>query len=173
MLLCAHDVARAAQLEVAHGDLEAASEFRVLADGCEPLLLDLGQHLAAAECEVGVGASRASADASPQLVELRQAHAVGVFYNKGVGVRQVNSRFDYRGADEDVYLLLEHLSPDLAELVLLHLAVADRDFRVWNRLLDPRGAGRDRLDVVVKVKYLTAAAHFASYCLVDHRVVVL
>ena len=70
VLLSAHDVSRAAQLEVAHRDFEAAAEFSILADGCEPFLLDFGQHLAAAEGKVRVGASGASADASAQLVQL-------------------------------------------------------------------------------------------------------
>ena len=47
------------------------------------------------------------------------------------------------------------------------------DFRVGNRLLDPRGAGRDGLDVVVQVEHLTASAHFAADSLVNNGVVVL
>ena len=57
VLFRAEDIARAAQLEVAHRNLEARTEFGELANGCQAFLRDVGQHLAAVVGEVSVGAA--------------------------------------------------------------------------------------------------------------------
>ena len=172
VLLTAHDVAGAAQFEVAHRDLVAAAEFRVFADRGKAFLLHFGEHLVFAEGEIGVGASGASADAAAQLVKLGKSHAVGVFDDQGVGVGQIDAGLDDGRADEDIRLLLEHGAPHLAELVLLHLAVTDGDPRVGDRFLQRGGAAVDGFDAVVQIKDLTAAAQLAPDGFVDHRVVV-
>ena len=69
-LLGAEQVARAADLEVAHRDLEARAELRIFADGLEALFCDLGEHLAFAERQIGVGMAARAADAAAQLMEL-------------------------------------------------------------------------------------------------------
>ena len=124
MLLSAHDVAGAPELKVAHGDFESAAELGKFPYRLKALLLYFAEHLAAAEGKISVGAARASAHSSPQLVKLRKPHAVGVLDNKRVCVRQIDARFDNGGAHKYVDFLGEHLPPHLAELLLVHLAVA-------------------------------------------------
>ena len=43
-LLRTQKIARTTNFKVAHGDFKARAEFRVFADGVEPLFRDLGQH---------------------------------------------------------------------------------------------------------------------------------
>ena len=104
VLLRAQDGAGAAEFEVAHGDLEAGAELGVLADGGETPLRDVRQFLAAVEREVGGGAAGGAADAATDLVQLREAEAVGVLDDQRVDVRDVDARLDDRRADEDVDL---------------------------------------------------------------------
>ena len=68
-------VARAPDLEVAHGDLEARAELGVLADGPQPLVGLLGEHPVGRVEEVGVGPLAGPADPAADLVELAQARA--------------------------------------------------------------------------------------------------
>ena len=70
VLLSAHNVACAAQLEVAHGDFEAAAELGELPDCGKALLLNVGKHLAAPERKVRIGSACAPADPAAQLMEL-------------------------------------------------------------------------------------------------------
>ena len=69
----AEQVARAADLEVAHRDLEAAAERGVVADRAQPLVGGLGEHLVGRVEQVGVGALAAAADPAAQLVQLTEA----------------------------------------------------------------------------------------------------
>ena len=77
--LCrAEQVARAANFEVAHGDLEAGAELRIVADGVQALFGDLREDLAAAERQVGIGMAAAAADAPADLMQLGKAELIGV-----------------------------------------------------------------------------------------------
>ncbi len=72
-LLRAEQVARAANLQVLHGDAEARAKLGRLEDGAQPLLGDGGELVILGVEEVGVGLVRAAPDAPAQLVELREA----------------------------------------------------------------------------------------------------
>ena len=114
-----------ADLQIAHGDLEAGAELRVFADGVEPLLRDLRQDLALAEGQVGIRVAAGAAHAAADLVQLGEAEAVGVLDDEGVDVRDVDAGLDDGGADEDLDLTVRHRLHDVAELLLIHLAVGD------------------------------------------------
>ena len=77
-LLRAEDVAGAANLQVAQGDLEARAEFGELLDRLEPLGGDWVDGAVAVEQQVGVGAVLESADAAAQLMQVGQAIVVGL-----------------------------------------------------------------------------------------------
>ena len=79
VLLGAEHVAGAPQLQVAQGDAEAAAEGLVNSrDRGEPLVRLLGELALRREEQVRERALGAAADAPAQLVELREAHQVGV-----------------------------------------------------------------------------------------------
>ena len=105
----------------------------------------LGQRLLRRVEEVGVRALAAAADPAAQLVQLGQAEQVGALDDQRVGVGDVEAGLDDRGADQDVELLLPEVDHDLLELVLVHLAVRDRDPRLGDQLAQPRRGLVDRL----------------------------
>ena len=76
-LTLAEQVAGAADLEVAHGDLEAAAQLGGLADGLQPLVGLLGQDPVGGVEEVGVGPLAAAPDPAAELVQLAQPEQVG------------------------------------------------------------------------------------------------
>ena len=65
-LLAAEDVAGAADLEVGQGDLEAGAQLRGVEDRLEPLARLVGQPLAAAVQQVGVGPPRLTGPTRPR-----------------------------------------------------------------------------------------------------------
>src|SRR6185436_20691375 len=75
-LLRAEQAARAADLEVAHRDLEAGAEIGELADGLQPLVRLLGELVIARVQEVRVRALPAATDSTSQLVELRETEPI-------------------------------------------------------------------------------------------------
>ena len=118
---------------------------------------------------MAAGAAHAAAD----LVQLGEAEAVGVLDDEGVDVRDVDAGLDDGGADEDLDLTVRHRLHDVAELLLIHLAVGDGDLRLRDALLDLRGALVDRLDPVVQVIDLPAARKLAPHGLVQNAVLML
>ena len=172
-LLGAEQVARAADLKVAHRDLEAGAELRVLADRVEPLFRDLGEDLAAAEGQVGEGVARGPPHAAADLVELGEAQAVGVLDDQGVDVRDVDAGLDDRGADEDLDLAVGHALHDVAELVLVHSPVGDGDLRAGVASHQGVRAAGDRLHAVVEVVDLAAPGQLAADRVVEHGLVLL
>src|SRR6266542_3551071 len=93
-LLRAEKLAGAAELEIALGHLEAAARP---GEELQALLL-LVRH------ENAVRLSRAAPDAAAELVELREAVAVGVDDEHDRGVRHVDADLDHRRGDEHVEL---------------------------------------------------------------------
>ena len=160
-LLGAEQVARAADLEIAHGDLEARAELRKVADRVEALLGDLGQHLVAPEGQIGRGPARRAADAAADLVELRKAHLVGVLDDQGVDVRDVDAGLDDRGADEHLDLAVRDVLHDIGEHGLVHLPVRHGDRHVAELLLELARGALDIVDAVVQVVDLAAALQLA------------
>ena len=93
----AHDLARAADLQVVLGDLEAV--VRLLHDP-QPLARLLRLLVLREEDAVALG--RAAPDAPAQLVELREAEALGVLDEHDRGVRHVDADLDDRRRDENL-----------------------------------------------------------------------
>ena len=160
-LFVAQQVAGAAQFEVLHGDVEAASERRVLRDGGEAVVRLLGHRLGRVVQEVGVRAFAAAADTPAQLVQLGEAEPVGVVYDQRVRVGDVESGLDDRRAYEHVDVAMPEVADYAVELLLPHLAVSDADSRLGDELVDLRGRLRDVLHAVVHVEHLSAAQQFA------------
>src|SRR2546430_7312856 len=143
-----------------------------LGDDIEPLVSVLGVRPQRVVQKVGVGPLPRAADPAPQLVELRQAHPVGIDHHDGVRIGDIETRLDDRGADQHVRFALDELDHDIGECGLRHLAMADHDAGLRHQSLDALLGLFDRLDSVVDVKHLAAALQFALDDLFDQVVVV-
>ena len=161
-LALAEEVARAADLEVAHGDPEARPELGGLTDGPQALVGLLGQHPVRRVEEVGVGPHPGATDAPTQLVELPEAEAVGTVDHEGVHRGHVDARLDDGGADEDVVVPFPELHHDLLEAALVHLAVGDGDAGLGHELAEARRAVLDVLHAVVHEEHLALAQELAT-----------
>ena len=74
----AQEVARAPDLQVAHGDAEAGAELGGLADGLEPLVRVLAERHVPGVEQVGVRPLPGPADAAAHRLELAEAEAAGL-----------------------------------------------------------------------------------------------
>ena len=159
----AEHFAGAADLEVVHGEEEARAEFLHRLDGLQPLLR-LGAErfegvgaFAARREQVGVGLVVRAADAAAQLVQLREAEAVGAVDDDGVGGRHVDAGLDDRRAQQQVVALRVELAHHALQLALAHLAVRHGDARLGQQALEPVAHVLDGVDLVVQEVDLPAA----------------
>ena len=168
----AEQVAGAADLEVAHGDLEARAQLGRLADGLEALVGLFGERAVAGVEQVGVGALARPPDPAPDLVELTEAQQVGPVDDQGVHGGHVDARLDDRRADEHVVLALPEVEHHLLERALVHLPVGDGDAGLGHEVAQTGGHVVDVLHPVVHVEHLALAQQLAADGL-GHRPVVL
>ena len=173
VLLAPQQLARAANLQVAHRDAEARAQFAGLLQRHQPVARHRRQRLVAVVEQIGVGTHRCAADPSAQLVKLRQAKLVGPVDDDGVGVGNVEAALDDRRADQHVELALGKGQHDLFQLALRHLAVADAKGRLRHDAFQPLGDLRNAAHTVVDEEDLPAAVDLAQNRLADQRLVVL
>src|SRR6478752_757582 len=153
-LLRSEQFARAADLEVAHGDGEAGAELGVVGQRREPRTGLRGQLARVGIEEVCVGGGVGPADAAADLVELGEAEHVGALDDEGVRLRDVDSRLDDGRRDEHVGIAAQESVHPLLELLLAHLTVGDEEAEVRTQLLQLRCPLLDGLDPVVEEERL-------------------
>src|ERR1035437_9264998 len=85
------DVARAANLQVAHRDFEPAAEGRVLLDRADPFARALDEVYMARQKNVSVRLVFVAADAAAKLIQVAQPKTVGAVNNDGIGVRDIEA----------------------------------------------------------------------------------
>src|SRR3954454_9338388 len=102
VLLGAENVAGATDLEVGQRDLETGAQLRRVEDRLQPLPSDIRELAALAVEQVRVRATRRSADATAQLIELSESKRIGAVDDDRVRVRNIETGLDDRRAHEDV-----------------------------------------------------------------------
>ena len=160
-LLLAEQVAGAADLQVAHGDLEAGAQLGVVGQRRQALARLLAQGRVAGVEQVGVGALARPPDAAADLVELSQPEQVGALDDQRVRGWDVEARLDDRGAHQHVRVAAQELEHVVLELALGHLAVSHRHARLGHHRADPLGGLVDRVDPVVQEERLALARQLA------------
>ena len=93
-LVRTEQIARAANLKIAHGNLDAGAEFSKFANRLQSLAGGLGERFEGRYCQIGVCPAGASSHAPSDLVQLRKTEITRVFDNQRVAVGNVDSGFD-------------------------------------------------------------------------------
>ena len=138
VLLASQQIARAAQFQIERRDFEARAQIRKFAQRGQALARDLAQLGIGGNQQIRIGAPVRPAHAPAQLVQLRQAVALGVFDDDGVRQRNIQAVFDDGGAHEHVVFVAHEAEQDSFQFFLAHLAVAHADPRVRHQFLDRR-----------------------------------
>ena len=160
-LFATEHVAGTTNLEVLHRHLHSGAEVGMAGDSGQPVVRGLGERLLRGIQEVGVGAFTTSTHPTAELVELAQAEYVGPLHDEGVGVGDVQTGLDDRGADQDIEALLPEVDNDLLQLVLGHLPVGGGDPRLGHELTDPGGRLLDGGHLVVDQEHLALTEKLA------------
>ena len=150
VLLLAEQVAGAANLEVAHRQLESGAEILQVADDVEALVGLLGERPRGRIHHVRVGALPRSPNPPAQLVQLRKAEPVRVIDDDGVRVGNVESGLDDGRAQQHVDLAITKAAHHRREHALRHLPVRNLDARFRHQLAEPVRHSLDARDTVVQ-----------------------
>ncbi len=172
-LLVAEQVPRAADLEVAHRDLEAGAELRVVRERGQPLARLARERGRRGVEQVRVGALARAAHAPADLVELGQPELVRALHDQRVRARDVEAGLDDRRAHEHVGAAAEELEHHVLELALRHLPVRHEHARLRHQRPHALGGLVDRLHAVVEEERLPAAGQLALDRLLHEVLVVV
>ena len=161
-LLGAKDVAGTAHLQVLHGYGHARTKVIVLRDSCQAVIGSFRERSALGVQEVGIAALAGAAHAPAQLMQLGQAHMVGVFHNEGIRISDIQAGFHDGGTYQNVILAIPETLDGLLEHLLVHLAMRDDDAGLRYQVTQLAGLLFDIRDFVVDEKGLTIAQQLAA-----------
>src|SRR5579884_2225293 len=158
-LLGAADIAGAADFEVPHGNLETSPQLGELFNRLEPASGRRRDAALTVEQQIGIGPVLVTTDSSPQLVQIRQAVLIRLVDEDRVDVGDVQAALDDRGRHQDVALLADEAEHRLLQLMLVHLAVGNRDARLGHdrtqllrNIVNVVDAVMDKVDLTVTVQ---------------------
>ena len=120
----------------------------------------VGQQTKGRRQEVAEGFFVRAPDAATELVQVTQTELMRVVYDHGIGIANVNARFNDGGGDEDIEGAVNEPRHDVFELLAVHLAVADPDACVRDQPGNHAGDFLDVFDPVVDEIHLATAAEF-------------
>ncbi len=94
VLLCAQDIPGAADLEVAHGDLDSGAKLRELPDGLQPLFRLLFEELITLIHEKSKRGAVGTPDTPADLIQLGKAKTVCIVDYHGIRIGNVKPCLD-------------------------------------------------------------------------------
>src|SRR6185312_2421331 len=124
-LLLSEKLPGATDLEIVSREHEARAELLHRFDRLEALGRIAGERLARRGDEISVGAVVRAPDAAPELVQLRESHAIGAVDDDRVGRRDIDAALDDGRAEQQVEAAVIEVDHELLEIALAHLSVTD------------------------------------------------
>ena len=128
-LFFAEQLACAADLQVVRCQRKARAEILERFDRLQALDCVGRHHVARRREQVGIRLMMRAADASAQLMQLREAELVRAIDDDRVRGRHVDAALHDRRTHEHIAALMIEVEHDLLELAFAHLSVTDRDPR--------------------------------------------
>jgi len=156
-LLHPQQVADAADLHVAHGQLVAAAELGEFLDRPQPLPRRIAERGITGIEQPGVGLDAAAADPTAQLIQLGQAELLGVLDQDRVDARDIEATLHDRGAEHQIGLAGVERHHRVLQFALGHLAVGHQQFQTRDHQPQPLGHLLDPLHPRHHVEDLAAA----------------
>ena len=108
-LLGAQEIAGAADVEILHGDVDAAAEIGKALDGLQAAATVVGQGAEGRRHEIAEGFLAAASHATTHLVQVGKSEVLGVVDEDGIGVRHVDAVFDDGGGEKNVELVIDKI----------------------------------------------------------------
>ena len=119
------DIACAADVEVAHGNIEPAANGTKLFDGLKAFLSIVGEGAVGGNKHVAECLLVAATNAAAHLVEVAQSEVLGIVDNHCVGIGYIKAVFNDGGSNKNVNFTGKELHHCFLNLFSVHLAVCD------------------------------------------------
>ena len=162
------DIPCATDVEVAHGDVEAASKIGKLFDGPQTFsgFISEGRH--GWREQVAKRFFIGAPNPPPQLMQVAQSVMMGIVDDDGINIRNIQSRFNNGGGDQHIIFTFNKLKHHLLQFVTFHLAMGHGNLYAWYHALNHYRNIHDVQHPCGDKKHLSSALYFISNGLFDH-----
>ena len=158
-MLGSQHVAGSADVEVLHGNMNAASQFREAFDSLQPAACLLGERTQWRRKEITERLAIASSYAAAKLVQVGETKLLCIVNNNGIGIGYVDAAFDNARCHQYVVFVVYEIEDFLLQFVWIHLSVGDTDAGIGHFAAHQRFYLVDILDAVVDEEHLPVATH--------------
>ena len=158
-LLCTEQVSGTADVQVLHGDVDAAAQFAEVLEGLQSAACVRRQGGQWWRKQVAECLSVAASHTSTHLVEVAESEVMCRVDDDGVGVGNVDAVFHDGRREQHVVVVVREVEHYLLQLLGLHLSVAHSHAAVWHVLQYHVFQLPQIIDAVVDKEHLSVAAH--------------
>ncbi len=155
-------MARASEFRVFRGDRESAAQVAVVGQRAEPFSGGRRERCSRAVEEIRVGLLGASAHATPELMQLREAVALGIGHNERIHAGNINAVLQEGGADEEPRAAFQEADEGSLQVRAPEAPVKDFHRDTGKPFLDLSFPTVQIFNAVVQKEYLPAAVHLPS-----------
>src|SRR4030095_14856269 len=113
-----------------------------------------------------------AADASPQLVELRETEVICSVDDDGISVGKIEARFNDRRANQDLGFIFQEIEHDFFQCLWPHLTVRHRQLCLGKQIRQLERQPIDGLDAVMEKKYLATPLQLTKNRIADDLLVI-
>ena len=158
-LLGTQQIAGTTDVEVLHGDVDAAAQVGEILQSLQPSAAVRGQGCQRRCEQITESLAVAAPHTATHLVQVGEAEILGTIYYNGIGIGDVDAVLHDGGGEQHVVVVVGEVEHDLLQFLGLHLAVANSDATVGDILQYHLLQVGQVADAVVHEVDLSVAAH--------------
>ena len=172
MLPFSQQISCSTNLQIPHGNFEAASQFRKFPNGLESFFRYFFQYFIPFIHKKGISHPAASSYPSPKLVKLGKSHLVGIINNHGIYVGNIHTGFNNGGGNQYINFSINKIIHDFFQLLLLHLSMCKGHICLRHQLLYGHGYICNGIYPVIDIVYLSPSGQLPNDGLPYHFLIV-
>ena len=167
-LLCPQQVARATDIKILHGDMDAAAQFRETFDRLQPTACIDRKSMMRRSKQITERFPVAPAHTPAKLMQFAQSEVLRIVDNDRIGVRHIHTRFDNRSSQQYIVIVIHEIENHLFQFIRRHLSVSYYHTGIRHQPMYQVLQLIQLLDTVIDKEYLTAPAQFEIDGLADN-----
>ena len=135
-LLRAQQITRTTDIQVLHGEIEAAAQFTERFQSLQTATCLRGKCALRWRHQIAESLLVASSYASTHLMQVTQSEVMSIAHDNRIGIGNIDAVLYDGGRKQYIIIIIDKAHDDFLQILRLHLSVTDCYPTVWNMLLD-------------------------------------
>ena len=134
-LLRAQQITRTTDIQVLHGEIEAAAQFTERFQSLQTATCLRGKCALRWRHQIAESLLVASSYASTHLMQVTQSEVMGIAHDNRIGIGNIDTVLYDGGRKQHIIIVIDKAHDDFLQILRFHLSVTDGYPTVWNMLL--------------------------------------